>query len=429
MDKRDSHQLARRTIALVLAGGRGSRLHALTERRAKPAVYFGGKFRIIDFALSNCMNSGVRRIGVVTQYQSHSLLRHLQRGWSFLRSEFNEFIDLLPVQQRLNDSSWYQGTADAVYQNIEMLRIHKPEYIVILAGDHIYKMDYAKMIADHVAQGARCSVACIEVPIEEAKVFGVMAIDANRRIVRFEEKPSQPTPMPGRTDVALASMGVYVFDAEYLYTALQADAESPGSSRDFGKDLIPAMVARGDAVAHPFGESCIKSGPAAPTYWRDVGTIDAYWAANLDLTNTTPELDMYDRDWPIWTYQEQLPPAKFVFDDDGRRGMVVDSLVSGGCIISGASARRSVLFSNVRLHSYTTVEESVLLPEVDIGRRCRLRKVVVDTGCKIPPDTSIGFDATEDARRFFRTESGVVLVTREMLKKLPAPAPVGKTGA
>jgi glucose-1-phosphate adenylyltransferase len=423
MDKLDPHQLARRSIALVLAGGRGSRLHALTERRAKPAVYFGGKFRIVDFTLSNCMNSGVRRVGVVAQYQSHSLIRHLQRGWSFLRSEFNEFIDLLPVQQRLNESSWYQGTADAVFQNIEMLRTHKPDYIVILAGDHIYKMDYSMMIADHVAQGARCTVACIEVPLDEAKMFGVMAIDANRRIVRFDEKPAQPAPMPGRPDVALASMGVYVFDADCLYAALKADALSESSSRDFGKDLIPAIVARGEAVAHPFGQSCIKSSPTAPTYWRDVGTIDAYWAANLDLTNTTPELDMYDRDWPIWTYQEQLPPAKFVFDDDGRRGMVVDSLVSGGCIISGASARRSVLFSRVRLHSYSTVEEAVLLPEVDVGRHCRLRKVVVDTGCQIPPHTSIGFDAEEDARRFFRTESGVVMVTREMLEKLAASAP------
>jgi len=429
MDKNAPHQLARRTIALVLAGGRGSRLHALTDRRAKPAVYFGGKFRIVDFALSNCMNSGVRRIGVVTQYKSHSLLRHLQRGWSFLRNEFNEFIDLLPAQQRLDESSWYQGTADAVFQNLDILRAHKPEYILILAGDHIYKMDYANMIADHVAQGARCTVACIEVPINEAKVFGVMSTDAQRRIVRFDEKPSHPTPMPGRPDMALASMGVYVFDADYLYAALKADAQSTSSSRDFGKDLIPAIVARGEAVAHPFGQSCIKSSPQAPAYWRDVGTIDAYWAANLDLTNTIPELDMYDRDWPIWTYQEQLPPAKFVFDDDGRRGMVVDSLVSGGCIISGASARRSVLFSKVRLHSYSTVEEAVLLPEVDVGRNCRLRKVVIDTGCQIPAGMSIGFDAAEDARRFFRTERGIVLVTREMLEKLPATAATGKSRA
>ena len=428
MDTNAPHQLARRTIALVLAGGRGSRLHALTDRRAKPAVYFGGKFRIVDFALSNCLNSGVRRIGVVTQYKSHSLLRHLQRGWSFLRSEFNEFIDLLPAQQRIDESSWYQGTADAVYQNLDILRAHRPEYILILAGDHIYKMDYASLIADHVAQGARCTVACIEVPVAEATAFGVMATDAQRRIVRFDEKPAHPTPMPGRPGHALASMGVYVFDADYLFEALKADACAQGSSRDFGKDLIPAIVARGDAVAHPFGMSCVKSSPEAPAYWRDVGTIDAYWAANLDLTSTIPELDMYDRDWPIWTYQEQLPPAKFVFDDDGRRGMTVDSLVSGGCIISGAAVRRSVLFSKVRLHSYSTVEEAVLLPEVDVGRHCHLRKVVIDTGCRIPDGMTIGLDPAEDARRFFRTAQGVVLVTREMLERLPPSAAPAEAG-
>ena len=418
MEKPNPQQLAKRTIALVLAGGRGSRLHALTDRRAKPAVYFGGKFRIIDFALSNCLNSGVRRIGVVTQYKSHSLLRHLQRGWSFLRNEFNEFIDLLPAQQRMGDESWYLGTADAVYQNLDILRAHKPEYILILAGDHIYKMDYSGLIADHVAQGKKCTVGCIEVPLAEATAFGVMAIDTERRIVGFLEKPANPPAMPGKPDVALASMGIYVFDAQHLFEALAQDAATPGSSRDFGKDLIPAMVAAGDAVAHPFGMSCVKSTPEAPAYWRDVGTVDAYWAANIDLTGTVPELDMYDRDWPIWTYQEQLAPAKFVFDDDGRRGMAVDSLVSGGCIISGASVRRSVLFSKVRLHSFATIEESVLLPEVDVGRHCQLRKVVIDNGCVIPDGMQIGFDAAEDARRFFRTDSGVVLVTRAMLEAL-----------
>ena len=418
MEKNSPQQLAKRTIALVLAGGRGSRLHALTDRRAKPAVYFGGKFRIVDFALSNCLNSGVRRIGVLTQYKSHSLLRHLQRGWSFLRNEFNEFIDLLPAQQRMGDESWYLGTADAVYQNLDILRAHKPEYILILAGDHIYKMDYSGLIADHVAQGKKCTVGCIEVPLAEATAFGVMAIDTERRIVGFLEKPANPPAMPGKPDVALASMGIYVFDAQHLFEALAQDAATPGSSRDFGKDLIPAMVAAGDAVAHPFGMSCVKSTPEAPAYWRDVGTVDAYWAANIDLTGTVPELDMYDRDWPIWTYQEQLAPAKFVFDDDGRRGMAVDSLVSGGCIISGASVRRSVLFSKVRLHSFTTIEESVLLPEVDVGRECRLRKVVIDNGCVIPDGMQIGFDAAEDARRFFRTDSGVVLVTRAMLEAL-----------
>ncbi|MFW5329843.1 glucose-1-phosphate adenylyltransferase [Hydrogenophaga sp. ZJX-1] len=418
MEKPNPQQLAKRTIALVLAGGRGSRLHALTDRRAKPAVYFGGKFRIIDFALSNCLNSGVRRIGVLTQYKSHSLLRHLQRGWSFLRNEFNEFIDLLPAQQRMGDESWYLGTADAVYQNLDILRAHKPEYILVLAGDHIYKMDYAELIADHVAQGRKCTVGCIEVPVAEASAFGVMAIDDQRRIVEFLEKPAQPPSMPGKPGVALASMGIYVFNADHLFEALKTDAETAGSSRDFGKDLIPAMVAAGEAVAHPFGMSCVKSAPEAPAYWRDVGTVDAYWAANLDLTNMIPELDMYDREWPIWTYQEQLAPAKFVFDDEGRRGMAVDSLVSGGCIISGAHVRRSVLFSKVRLHSYASVEEAVLLPEVDVGRNCQLRKVVIDNGCVIPDSMQIGFDAAEDARRFFRTDSGVVLVTRDMLEKL-----------
>ncbi|MGM9427040.1 glucose-1-phosphate adenylyltransferase [Hydrogenophaga sp. MI9] len=418
MDKQSPQYLAKRTIGLVLAGGRGSRLKALTDRRTKPAVYFGGKFRIIDFALSNCLNSGVRRIGVLTQYKSHSLLRHLQRGWSFLRNEFNEFIDLLPAQQRMDDESWYLGTADAVYQNLDILRAHNPEYILILAGDHIYKMDYAELIADHVAQGKKCTVACIEVPIAEASAFGVMAIDEQRRIVEFVEKPANPPAMPGKPEVSLASMGIYVFDAQHLFAALEKDAATPGSSRDFGKDVIPAMVAEGQAVAHPFGLSCVKSSPEAPAYWRDVGTVEAYWAANLDLTNTIPELDMYDRDWPIWTYQEQLPPAKFVFNDDGRRGSAVDSLVSGGCIISGGSVNRSVLFSKVHIHSYAEVDEAVLLPEVDVGRGCKLRKVVIDNGCVIPEGMQIGFDAAEDERRFYRSEGGVVLVTKEMLARL-----------
>ncbi len=423
MDKNSPAHLAKRTIALVLAGGRGSRLHALTDRRTKPAVYFGGKFRIVDFALSNCLNSGVRRIGVITQYKSHSLLRHLQRGWSFLRSEFNEFIDLLPAQQRMGDESWYLGTADAVYQNLDILKGHNPEYILVLAGDHIYKMDYANLIADHVAQGKLCTVACIEVPLAEASAFGVMAVNAQRHIVSFTEKPAQPAPMPGKPDMALASMGIYVFNAQHLFEQLAADAGTDGSSRDFGKDIIPTMVAQGQAVAHPFGLSCVKSAPEAPAYWRDVGTIDAYWAANIDLTGTVPELDMYDREWPIWTHQEQLPPAKFVFDDDGRRGMAVDSLVSGGCIISGAHLRRTVLFSKVRVHSFSEVEDCVVLPEVVIGRHCRLKKVVIDNGCTLPEGLVIGEDAAEDARRFFRTDSGVVLVTRDMLEQLAQQPP------
>jgi glucose-1-phosphate adenylyltransferase len=393
-------------------------LHALTENCAKPAVHFGGKFRIIDFVLSNCVNSGVHRIGVLTQYKSHSLLRHLQHGWSFLRNEVNEFIDLLPAQQRVDEASWYRGTADAVFQNIDILREHDPKFILILAGDHVYKMNYASLIEDHVAQGGQCTVACIEVPLAEAGAFGVMTVDATRRITRFEEKPQNPQPMQNHSDKALASMGVYVFNAEYLFAALAADLQNPSSSHDFGKDLIPAMVARGDAMAHSFDLSCVQTGPDSPSYWRDVGTVDAYWASNIDLTATTPELDLYDTDWPIWTYQPTSPPAKFVFDDDGRRGMAVDSLVSSGCIISGASVRRSVLFTGVKIHSYSNVEESVILPGADVGQHSRLRKVVVDEGCRIPPGMSIGFDAAEDARRFHCSPGGVVLVTGPMLAAL-----------
>jgi glucose-1-phosphate adenylyltransferase len=409
-------QLARRTIALVLAGGRGSRLAHLTDRRAKPAVYFGGKFRIIDFTLSNCLNSGVRRIGVLTQYKSHSLLRHLQRGWSFLRNEFNEFIDLLPAQQRIDEHSWYRGTADAVFQNLDILRAHQPKYILVLAGDHVYKMDYSRMIADHVAMDARCTVACMDVPLAEASAFGIMKVDANRRVQEFLEKPAHPPSIPGRPDRALASMGVYVFDADYLYEKLATESRQPGTHHDFGMDLVPAMVARGEAIAHPFDQSCVRSTAQAPVYWRDVGTVDAYWQANIDLTEPLPELDMYDRDWPIWTYQEQLPPAKFVFNDDDRRGHAVDSLVSGGCIISGGKVRRSVLFSSVRVNSYAQVDECVLLPRVQVGRNCQLKRVVVDNDCRIPEGMRIGFDPLEDARRFFRTEQGIVLVTRKMLE-------------
>lgn len=418
MPTTEHRQPVRQTIALVLAGGRGSRLHALTEHCAKPAVYFGGKFRIIDFVLSNCVNSGVRRIGVLTQYKSHSLLRHLQHGWSFLRNEFNEFIDLLPAQQRVNEESWYLGTADAVLQNLDILRNHRPKYILVLAGDHVYKMDYAKLIEDHVASGKPCTVACIEVPLEEASAFGVMTVDAEQRITCFEEKPEQPQAMTARPGWALASMGVYVFNADYLFAALEADGADPTSSHDFGKDLIPVMVARGEAMAHSFSLSCVKTSPEAPAYWRDVGTVDAYWATNIDMTAITPELDLYDQGWPLWTYQPTLPSAKFVFDDDGRRGMAVDSLVAGGCVVSGAEVRRSVLFTGVHVHSYSYVEDAVILPSADIGRHCRLKKVIVDEGCHIPPHTVIGFDAAADARRFYRSPAGVVLVTSAMMAAL-----------
>lgn len=418
MNNGDPHQPVRQTLALVLAGGRGSRLQGLTQHCAKPSVYFGGRFRIIDFVLSNCMNSGVHRIGVLTQYKSHSLQRHLQHGWSFLRSEFNEFIDLLPAQQRLGEESWYRGTADAVFQNLDILRDHRAKYILVLAGDHVYKMDYARLINDHVARGKPCTVACIEVPLEQACEFGVMQVDSARRVNQFDEKPCNPCPVPGLPGIALVSMGVYVFNAQYLFDALQADVTDPRSSHDFGKDLIPAMVQRGDVSAHPFSLSCVKTGAEAVNYWRDVGTVDAFWAANIDLTATIPELDLYDRDWPIWTCQDTLPPAKFVFDDDGRRGMAVDSLVAGGCLVSGSAVRRSVLFTEVHIHSFCSIDNAVILPGVDIGARCRLRKVVVDEGCRLPEGMIIGWDANADAQRFYRSPGGVVLVTSAMLEAL-----------
>jgi glucose-1-phosphate adenylyltransferase len=413
-----SHRLPERAIALVLAGGRGSRLEQLTNRRAKPAVYFGGKFRIIDFVLSNCINSGFRRIGVVTQYKSHSLLRHLQRGWSFLRGDSNEFIDLLPAQQRVNEEHWYRGTADAVYQNIDILRSYNPAFVVILAGDHIYKMDYSLMLRDHVATGAGCTVGCIEVPKAEASAFGVMATDAERKITAFVEKPADPPTMPGRPDTTLASMGIYIFNTDYLFALLDDDIANPESSHDFGKDIVPRVVAEGRAVAHPFSMSCIPSDDGCIAYWRDVGTVDAFWSANLDLASISPELNIYDAEWPIWTHQQQLPPAKFVHDRSGQHGMAVNVLVSGGCIVSGSHVALSVLFSNVRVHSFCHIDQAVILPDSEIGEACRLIKVVIDRGCKIPPGMVIGEDAKLDAQRFFRTATGVVLVTSEMLAKL-----------
>jgi glucose-1-phosphate adenylyltransferase len=416
---RVQERLARRTIALVLAGGRGSRLKQLTDRRAKPAVFFGGKFRIIDFALSNCLNSNIRRIAVLTQYKAHSLLRHLQMGWSFLRPEMNEFLDLLPAQQRLDEATWYRGTADAVYQNFDILQAARPEFFVVLAGDHIYKMDYSNMLADMRAKGAECSVACVEVPIAQASDFGIMAVDSSMRIVDFQEKPRSPPAVAGKPDRALASMGIYAFSADFLYAELQRDRDDPTSSHDFGKDVIPHIVGRGLALAHRFEESCVTTTPDAEPYWRDVGTIDAYWAANLDLVMPVPQLDIYDPNWPIWTYQQQLPPAKFVFDDEERRGVAVDSMVSGGCIVSGAHVSRSLLFSRVRVNSYARTREAVLLPEVEVGRYARLDKVVVDRGCRIPEGLIVGDDPTHDTQRFYRSDGGVVLISGEMLAALP----------
>jgi glucose-1-phosphate adenylyltransferase len=408
--------LPRHAVALVLAGGRGSRLKNLTDSRAKPAVYFGGKFRIVDFALSNCMNSGIRRIGVITQYKSHSLLRHLQRGWAFLKSEMNEFVDLLPAQQRVDEESWYRGTADAVYQNQDILAAYGADYVVVLAGDHIYKQNYALMLADHVALGKEVTVGCIEVPRSEATAFGVMAIDEERRIVEFVEKPPEPPTIPGKPDRSLASMGIYIFNARYLYKALQRDMADPESSHDFGKDIIPRMVKAGVAAAHPFEMSCVGGKVGHPPYWRDVGTIDAYWDANIDLTATDPLLNLYDTNWPIWTYQPQLPPAKFVHNQEDRRGMAIESMVSGGCIVSGA-VFRSILFSQVRVHSQCSVNWSVLLPGVQVGRHARISRAVVDRDCIIPDGMVIGEDAAADAARFFRTDSGITLVTRDMLRE------------
>ncbi|MEJ2692045.1 MAG: glucose-1-phosphate adenylyltransferase [Candidatus Thiodiazotropha sp.] len=403
-------RLTRNTLALILAGGRGSRLKHLTKWRSKPAVPFGGKFRIVDFPLSNCINSGIRRVGVLTQYKAHSLLLHIQRGWGFLRGEFGEFIELLPAQQRI-ESSWYEGTADAVYQNLDILRSHNPDYVLILAGDHVYKMDYGTMIAEHVESGADMTVGCITVDIETAKEFGVMTADENNRIVDFQEKPSQPRPIVGRSDVALASMGIYVFNRKFLFEQLIKDADTPESSHDFGKDIIPRVIEKYRVQAYPFTDT--TSGKQA--YWRDVGTVDAFWTANIELIGVTPPLNLYDRSWPIWTYQEQLPPAKFVFDDDERRGMAVDSMVSGGCVISGAQINNSLLFSNVRVNSYSKVDQTVVLPDVNIGRNCSITRAVIDRGCDIPEGTVIGEDAQADAERFYVSEQGIVLVTPEML--------------
>jgi len=403
-------RLTRNTLALVLAGGRGSRLKQLTDWRSKPSVPFGGKFRIIDFPLSNCINSGIRRIAVLTQYKAHSLIQHIQNGWGFLRGEFGEFVELMPAQQRLEES-WYSGTADAVYQNLDILRSHNPEYVIILAGDHIYKMDYGPMIAHHVENNADMTVGCLEVDLEMAKGFGVMNVDDEQRVVDFVEKPANPEPMPGRDDIALASMGIYVFNAKFLYEQLSKDAQTSVSSHDFGKDIIPSIIKQYRVYAYPFRD--VQSGEQA--YWRDVGTVDAYWEANMELVSVTPQLNMYDKDWPIWTYQAQLPPAKFVFNDDDRRGMAVDSMVSGGCLISGSVVRHSLLFSNVKVNSFCTLEEAVVLPDVWIGRHCRIKKAVIDKGCIIPEGTVIGENLEEDAKRFYVTENGVVLVTPDML--------------
>lgn len=410
--------LARHAMAYVLAGGRGSRLMELTSVRAKPAVYFGGKLRIVDFALSNAMNSGIRRIAVATQYKAHSLIRHLQRGWNFFRPERNESFDILPASQRVSEDKWYLGTADAVYQNIDIIESYAPRYIVLLAGDHIYKMDYEAMLQQHVTSGADVTVGCIEVTLEEAKGFGVMHVDATDRILSFREKASDPEPMPGNPDLYLASMGIYVFETKLLFEQLRRDAADPNSNHDFGKDIVPFLVQNGKAVAHPFTRSCVRSRTESRPYWRDVGTVDAYYAANIDLTDVVPDLDLYDHDWPIWTYGEMTAPAKFVHDEDGRRGQAISSLVAGDCIVSGAELHRSLLFTGVHLHSYAQVEGAVILPYARIHRNARLRNVIIERAVEIPEGLVVGEDPVEDARRFRRTDKGVCLITREMIDKL-----------
>jgi glucose-1-phosphate adenylyltransferase len=411
-DLRFVSRATRETLALVMAGGRGSRLKQLTANTAKPAVPFGGKYRIIDFTLSNCINSGVRRVGVLTQYKSHALIRHLQLGWGFLRGQFGEFIELLPAEQRTEIGSWYVGTADAVYQNIDFVRLHQPAHVLVLAGDHVYKMDYGQMLAFHVARRAQVTVGCLEVSVDEAREFGVMAVDPTQRVIGFDEKPAQPRSMPGKPGIALASMGIYVFDARFLLELLRRDAGVNESSHDFGKDIIPNAIRDASVYAYPFRD---LYDPNKQGYWRDVGTVDAYWRSNLELTDVLPELDLYDKRWPIWTHAEQVPPAKFILDKPNERGYAVDSIVSGGCIVSGAAIRRSVLFSNARVEPGSDIERSLLLPDVTVGRHCRIRNAVIDEGCTIADGSIIGEDLEEDRKLYHVSKSGVRLVTREML--------------
>jgi len=416
MDPRTS-RLATRTMAFVLAGGRGSRLMELTDNRAKPAVYFGGKARIIDFALSNALNSGIRKMAIATQYKAHSLIRHCQRGWNFFRAERNEYLDILPASQRVDEIHWYQGTADAVTQNIDIVDSYGVDYVLILAGDHVYKMDYMVMLRQHVESGADVTVGCLTVPLEEGSAFGIMDVDRNDRITGFLEKPADPPALPDDPTRCLASMGIYAFKWSYLRERLLRDADDPKSSHDFGKDLIPAIVARGNAMAHRFADSCVRDVPEAPAYWRDVGTVDAFWKANIDLTDFTPELNLWDRNWPIWTYSESVPPAKFVHDEEDRRGSAVSSMVSGGCIISGTEVRNSLLFTMVKTNSYSVLDHAIVLPYVDVGRHARLRNVVIDRGVRIPSGLVVGEDPDEDARWFRVSKGGITLITQSMLNR------------
>jgi len=416
----DPNRLLKSTLAVVLAGGRGTRLHCLTENESKPAVPFGGNFRLIDFPLSNCINSGIRRVAVVTQYKAHTLIKHVQRGWGFLRSEFGEYVEVWPAQQQTGDESWYRGTADAVFQNLYTIREHAPAYVLILGGDHIYRQDYSIMLAEHVARRADLTVACTEVPREEAASFGVVTVDAEGRVLDFQEKPKAPAAIPGDPQHAFVSMGVYVFSGDCMHEQLRRDAVAAESSHDFGRDVLPFMVHRHRVMAHRFSESCVRAPGAQEAYWRDVGTLDAYWEANIDLTDVVPELDIFDADWPIWTYSALTPPAKFVHDVEGRRGIGVSSLISGGCIVSGASIRRSLLFTGAHIHSYADISNAVILPHVDVARGARLKNVIIDAGVKIPAGLVVGEDPAADTKRFRRTDAGICLITQPMIDRLAA---------
>ncbi|KEP71511.1 glucose-1-phosphate adenylyltransferase [Thioclava dalianensis] len=420
MKPQPNTRLSAQAMAFVLAGGRGSRLMELTDRRAKPAVYFGGKTRIIDFALSNALNSGIRKMAIATQYKAHSLIRHVQRGWNFFRAERNEYLDILPASQRVADSRWYLGTADAVAQNIDIIDDYGVKFVIILAGDHIYKMDYEVMLQEHVTTGADVTIGCLTVPRTEAKAFGVMAVDAKGQVTEFLEKPKNPPGMPDDPENSLASMGIYVFDWAFLRDLLRRDMEDSNSSHDFGHDLIPDIVKNGRAMAHKFSDSCVTSGLETEPYWRDVGTVDAFWQANIDLTDFTPKLDLYDNAWPIWTYAEIVPPAKFIHDEDDRRGSAVSSLVSGDCIVSGSEVRHSLLFTGVRAHSFSALDQAVVLPYVDIGRHAKLSQCVIDRGVQIPAGLVVGEDPEEDEKWFRRSEGGVVLITQPMLDRRAA---------
>ena len=406
-------RITRHTLAVIMAGGRGERLKHLTDHRCKPATPFGGKFRIIDFVLSNCVNSGIRRISIMTQYKAHSLVQHIQRGWGYLRGEFDEFVEVIPAQQQLGNF-WYRGTADSLYQNLQIIRLHHPRHVLVLAGDHIYKMDYGPMLASHVEKRADITVGVVEVPREQASAFGVMSVDADYRITKFSEKPQEPEGIPGREQFALGSMGIYVFKANLLYRLLEEGAKRPDTNHDFGRNIIPAALGSLKVFAYPFTDTNTR----VQHYWRDVGTVDAFYEANMELIHVNPELNIYDEDWPIWTYQRQYPPAKFVLDEEGRRGMAVNSMVSGGCIISGAHVNQSLLFSNVHVDERSYLERAVIFPDVRVGAGSVIKRAIVDTGAEVPPDTHIGVNPEEDARRFYMSEGGVALVTRDMAARL-----------